>query len=321
MDIHENARTTPRSRMLIVERLEAGSTVAAVASAFGVDGRTVRKWRDRFRVEGAAGLGDRSSRPHSCPFRLDAAAETEIAVLRRQRLSGPAIARRLGRPVSTVGKALRRIGLGRLKALDPAVAVVRDEREQPGGLIHIDSKKLGRIDGIGHRITGDRRGQSSRRGRGEGLGWEALHVAIDDASRLAYTEILPDEKTSATAFLERALGFFAPWHQGRARHDRQRLGLQKLALSKGTRKSRHPPQANQAIHATHQRQGRTLHPDIPARMALRPTLPELGPANRSYAGMAVRLQHPQTSCRPRRQASHLKTQGQRPWKRQLEHQR
>lgn len=209
MDIHENARTTPRSRMLIVERLEAGSTVAAVASAFGVDGRTVRKWRDRFRVEGAAGLGDRSSRPHSCPFRLDAAAETEIAVLRRQRLSGPAIARRLGRPVSTVGKALRRIGLGRLKALDPAVAVVRYEREQPGELIHIDSKKLGRIDGIGHRITGDRRGQSSRRGRGEGLGWEALHVAIDDASRLAYTEILPDEKkTSATAFLERALGFF-----------------------------------------------------------------------------------------------------------------
>ena len=157
MDIHENARTTPRSRMLIVERLEAGSTVAAVASAFGVDGRTVRKWRDRFRVEGAAGLGDRSSRPHSCPFRLDAAAETEIAVLRRQRLSGPAIARRLGRPVSTVGKALRRIGLGRLKALDPAVAVVRYEREQPGELIHIDSKKLGRIDGIGHRITGDRR--------------------------------------------------------------------------------------------------------------------------------------------------------------------
>ena len=145
MDIHENARTTPRSRMLIVERLEAGSTVAAVASAFGVDGRTVRKWRDRFRVEGAAGLGDRSSRPHSCPFRLDAAAETEIAVLRRQRLSGPAIARRLGRPVSTVGKALRRIGLGRLKALDPAVVVVRYEREQPGELIHIDSKKLGSI--------------------------------------------------------------------------------------------------------------------------------------------------------------------------------
>ncbi len=174
MDIHENARTTPRSRMLIVERLEAGSTVAAVASAFGVDGRTVRKWRDRFRVEGAAGLGDRSSRPHSCPFRLDAAAETEIAVLRRQRLSGPAIARRLGRPISTVGKALRRIGLGRLKALDTAVAVVRYEREQPGELIHIDSKKLGGIDGIGHRITGDRRGQSSRRGRGEGLGWEAL---------------------------------------------------------------------------------------------------------------------------------------------------
>src|SRR4051812_16748940 len=209
MDIHENARTTPRSRMLIVERLEAGPTVAAVASAFGGDGRTVRKWRDGFRVKGAAGLAAPPSRPPFCPLRLDAAAETEIAVLRRQRLSGPAIARRLSRPVSTVGKALRRIGLGRLKALDPAVAVVRYEREQPGELIHIDSKKLGRIDGIGHRITGHRPGQSSRRGRGEGLDWEALHVAIDDASRLAYTEILPDEKkTSAPAFLERALGFF-----------------------------------------------------------------------------------------------------------------
>jgi transposase InsO family protein len=189
----------------MIERLEAGWTVAATASALGVDGRTVRKWRDRYREEGPAGLVDRSSRPHSCPSRLDDEAEAEIAALRGQRLSGPTIARRLGRPVSTVGKVLRRIGLSRLKALDPAVPVIRYERDKPGELIHIDSKKLGRIDGIGHRITGDRRGQSNKRG----TGWEALHVAIDDASRLAYTEILPDEKKeSATAFLERALAFF-----------------------------------------------------------------------------------------------------------------
>jgi transposase InsO family protein len=205
MDIHENARTTPHSRMLMIERLEAGWTVAAVASAHGVDGRTVRKWRDRFRDRGAVGLADRSSRPHCSPSRLDRAAEAEIEALRRMRLSGPAIARRLARPVSTVGKVLRRRGLGRLRALDPRAPIIRYEREKPGELIHMDTKKLGRIDGIGHRITGDRTGQRSKRG----TGWEALHVAIDDASRLAYTEILPDEKkTSATAFLERALGFF-----------------------------------------------------------------------------------------------------------------
>ncbi|RST79290.1 IS481 family transposase, partial [Aquibium carbonis] len=209
MDIHENARTTRHSRMLMIERLQAGWTIAAVASAQGVDGKTVRKWRDRYQVEGEAGLVDRSSRPHSSPSRLDRDGEAAIEALRRRRLSGPAIARQLDRPVSTVGKVLRRLGLGRLRALDPAVPVIRYERENPGELIHIDSKKLGRIEGIGHRITGDRRGQSNRRACGKGLGWEALHVAVDDASRLAYTEILPDEKKeSATAFLERALAFF-----------------------------------------------------------------------------------------------------------------
>ncbi len=171
MDIHENARSTPRSRMLIIERLEAGWTVAAVASAQGVDGKTVRKWRDRFRREGAAGLEDRSSRPHSSPSRLGRDEEAEIETLRRRRLSGPVIARQLGRPVSTVGKVLRRLGLGLLKALDPVVPIIRYERETPGELIHIDTKKLGRIDGIGHRITGDRRGQSNRRACGKGLGW------------------------------------------------------------------------------------------------------------------------------------------------------
>ena len=192
--------------MVMIERLQAGWKVGAVASAFGIDERTVRKWRDRYRGEGAAGLQDRSSRPHSSPSRLCPSVERAIEALRRQRLSGPMIARRLGRSVSTVGAVLRRRGLGRLGALEPRVPVIRYERERPGELIHIDSKKLGRIDGIGHRITGDRTRQSNKRG----TGWEALHVAIDDASRLAYTEILPDEKkTSATAFLERALVFFA----------------------------------------------------------------------------------------------------------------
>jgi transposase InsO family protein len=210
MDAHENARTTPHSRMLIVDRLAAGWTVAAVAAALGTSPRTVRKWRDRFAAEGEPGLRDRSSRPHRSPARLPAAAEAEIEALRRRRLSGPAIARQVGRPVSTVGRALRRLGLGRLAALDPPRQVIRYERERPGELIHIDTKKLGRIDGIGHRITGDRTRQSSRRGRGEGLGWEYLHVAIDDASRLAYTALMPNEKKeSAVRFLGDALAWFA----------------------------------------------------------------------------------------------------------------
>jgi transposase InsO family protein len=206
MDIHKNARTTQLSRMLIVERLAQGWSVASVATAQGVTAKTVRKWRDRHAAEGVAGLADRTSRPHRSPTRLSGEIESEIDHLRRQRLSGPAIARRLKRPVSTVGVALRRLRLGRLSALDPPPKIIRYEREKPGELIHIDIKKLGRIDGIGHRITGDRTGQSNKRG----TGWEYLHVAVDDASRLAYTELLPNErKESAIGFTARAVDWFA----------------------------------------------------------------------------------------------------------------
>jgi transposase InsO family protein len=191
--------------MLMIERLHDGWSIGQVAAAAGVCLRTVRKWRARFAVEGDAGLRDRSARPLHSPTRLPPETTAQIEVLRRQRRSGPAIARQLGLPVSTVGLELRRLGLGRLRALDPRPEVVRYEREHPGELIHLDIKKLGRIDGIGHRISGDRRGQSSKRG----TGWEYLHVAIDDASRLAFTAIMPDErKESAAAFLEQALAWF-----------------------------------------------------------------------------------------------------------------
>ena len=129
-----------------------------------------------------------------------------IERLRRERKTGPQIARQLGLPRATVGAILRRLGLGRLRALDPKPEIVRYQRDNPGELIHLDIKKLGRIDGIGHRITGDRRGQSNKRG----TGWEHLHIAIDDASRLAYSEILPTERTdSVIAFTRRALTWFA----------------------------------------------------------------------------------------------------------------
>jgi len=205
MNRHENARTTPHGRMLIVQRLSEGQSVTAVAAAMGVTVKTVRKWRDRFAVEGVQGLRDRSARPLRSPSRLTPQTTAQVEALRRQRRSGPAIARELGLAGSTVGLVLRRLGLGRLKALDPKPEIIRYEREHPGELIHIDIKKLGRIDGVGHRITGDRHGQSRKRG----TGWEYLHVAIDDASRLAFTAMMPDEKKeSAVAFLEAAIAWF-----------------------------------------------------------------------------------------------------------------
>jgi transposase InsO family protein len=207
MNIHKNARTTPHSRILMVRRVLAQKQPAArVAVDFGVSERTVRKWLARWRAGGEPALNDRSSAPVR-RRRLPATQVAAIEALRRQRLTSPVIARRLGLPLSTVGTVLRRRGLGRLKRLDPPAPVVRYQRERPGELVHIDTKKLGKIAGIGHRITGRRSGMVNRH---RGIGWEYLHVAVDDASRLAYTEILPDErKASAIAFLARTLAWFA----------------------------------------------------------------------------------------------------------------
>jgi len=210
MDIHKNARLTPHGRERIVCLLQGGHSIAQVAEKMGVTDKTVRKWRDRFDTEGLAGLQDRRSRPHR--LRRPTPIETiqRIEVLRRQRWTGKAIAVAAGVSQATVSRILKRLGLNKLSALEPAEPVRRYEREQPGELIHIDIKKLGKIDGIGHRITGDRRGQSNRRGRGEGLGWEFVHVCIDDASRIAFSRVMKDEKkASATAFLKAAVTYYA----------------------------------------------------------------------------------------------------------------
>jgi len=206
MNVHKNARMTALGRVLLVKRVsEQGWRMADAAEAAGVSTRTGFKWLARWR-SGEETLYDRSSAPARRPTSTPAATVEAIETLRRQRLSGPAIARKLGLPRSSVGLILRRLGLGRLSALDPKPPENRYERAKPGELIHVDTKKLGRIDGIGHRITGDRTGQSSKRG----TGWEVLHVAIDDASRLAYTEVLVDEtKESVCAFTTRALLWFA----------------------------------------------------------------------------------------------------------------
>jgi transposase InsO family protein len=209
MDIHKNARLTPLGRERIVRQVLSGQTPKAVAEAAGVCPRTVRKWVRRFEAEGVAGLADRSSRPHRLNRPTPEPVVERIAALRRQRWTGQQIAAEVGVSPATVSRVLKRLGLSRLKALEPAAPVRRYERAHPGELIHIDIKKLGRIDGIGHRITGDRRGQSNRRGRGEGLGWEFVHVAIDDASRIAFVQVLPDEKKqSAMAFLKAARAYY-----------------------------------------------------------------------------------------------------------------
>lgn len=205
MNVHKHARMTIHGRVLLVKRVRVeGWRVADAARAAGVSARTGFKWLARFRAGGERMLHDRSSAPARRPRSTPAEVVATVEGLRRQRLSGPAIARRLALPRSTVGVLLRRLGLGRLASLEPRLPANRYERDRPGDLIHVDTKKLGRIDGVGHRITGDRTGRRRRRG------WEVVHVAIDDASRLAYTEVLPDEKKDTTcAFTSRALAWFA----------------------------------------------------------------------------------------------------------------
>jgi transposase InsO family protein len=205
MNIHENARLTRHGRELIARQIESGQTPEAAARAAGVCPRTARKWWARFKAEGVEGLKDRSSRPHRLRQPTPAAIVERVEALRRQRFTGKQIAAELGISPATVSRILKRLGLNRLAALEPAEPVCRYEREHPGELIHIDIKKLGRFERVGHRITGDR-----RQGETRGAGFEFVHVAIDDASRLAFSQILPDErKESAVAFLAAAVAYYA----------------------------------------------------------------------------------------------------------------
>jgi transposase InsO family protein len=205
MNIHENARLTPRGRELLVRQIVSGQTAEAAARAAGVCPRTARKWVMRFMAEGVDGLQDRSSRPHRLRKPTLAATVEQVEVLRRQRWTGKQIAAELGISPATVSRILKRLGLNRIAALEPAEPVRRYEREKPGELIHIDIKKLGRFERVGHRITGDR-----QKGVSRGAGWEFVHVCIDDASRLAFSQILPDErKKSAVAFLRAAIAYYA----------------------------------------------------------------------------------------------------------------
>ena len=191
--------------MMVRAVVDGGLSKAAAARQFHTTARTVAKWIERFEAEGVEGLRDLSSRPHSSPSQATPAVCSAVEALRRQRHTGEQIAAEVGVSAATVSRILKRLGLNRLSALEPAEPVRRYERAAPGEIVHIDIKKLGKFNRIGHRITGDRTGQSNARG----VGWEYLHLAIDDHSRLAYSEILPDEKrASCLRFLFNALRFF-----------------------------------------------------------------------------------------------------------------
>jgi transposase InsO family protein len=205
MNIHKNARLTPLRREEMAVAVIAGLPVVQAARMYGISAKIVVRWVERFRAGGRDAMLDRTSRPHSIPKQTNQALAERIIALRRQRLTGKHIAIQTGVSPATVSRVLKRAGLSRLKDIEPAAPVVRYEYTQPGGLIHLDIKRLGRFERVGHRITGNRTGQSNSRG----VGWEYVHVCIDDASRIAFTDIFVDEKAaSATAFLKRAIAYY-----------------------------------------------------------------------------------------------------------------
>ena len=215
---HRNARTTYQGRLLIVERFRDGWNKAHISAAMGISRKCVHKWITRFDTEGTAGLQDRSSRPRTMPTRTPAVLEDKIVALRRVRRAGPdLIGAELGVPARTVSRVLARRGVPHLRDCDPMTgaliraskhSAVRYERGRPGELVHMDVKKLGRIpDGGGWRAHG--RGCAPDRERKHGNGFDFVHSLVDDHSRLAYSEILPDEKGATCAgFLRRAADYF-----------------------------------------------------------------------------------------------------------------
>jgi transposase InsO family protein len=213
MKLHANARTCPNSRRLIVTRVqEQGWSLAAAAEAAGVSERSARKWLGRFQAEGERGLLDRSSRPKRSPARIPTERVKAIEALRRLRMTAAEIAECLGMALSTVSRWLRRIGLGKRSRLEPPEPSNRYERKRPGELVHVDVKRLAKISkkGAGHRVLGHRRSQFSVGPRRLGAtGWEFVHVCVDDATRLAYVEVLADERgRTAAGFLGRAIAWF-----------------------------------------------------------------------------------------------------------------
>ena len=294
MRLHANARTCPNSRKLLVQRIEEeGWSLMAAAEAAGISERSARKWLGRWRTEGEAGLLDRSSAPKRVPSRLPADRLEAIEALRRLRMTAAEIADVLGMALSTVSRWLRRIGLGKRGSLAPPEPPNRYERKRPGELIHVDVKKLGRIGrrGAGHRVLGPGRRQSQEKVGPKRLGatgWEFVHVCVDDATRLAYVEVLSDEKgATAAGFLRRAVAWFKGMGIAVERVLlRQRRLLPLSSARPGLPGARDAPPLHPPLPPSHQRQGGALHPDADQPLGLWSDLRLLGRADGGAARLA-----------------------------------
>lgn len=211
MNIHKNARLTPiRRAEMAISVIEGRLSKAQAAEVYRVSAKVVSRWVERYKALGIEGMTDRSSRPHKLRQPTPDHIVQRIVDLRRQRLTGKHIAQEVGVSPATVSRVLNKAGLSRLKDLEPKQPERRYQYKHPGDMIHLDIKKFGRFERPGHRVTGDRTGQSNPRSKpGAGYGWEYLHVCIDDASRIAFTDIYPDEKKqSAVAFLKAAIDYY-----------------------------------------------------------------------------------------------------------------
>jgi transposase len=271
MDYHQNARLTVHSRELLAKRVvEQELTLKQAAFRFNVSAKTAAKWVRRYREFGRAGLGDRSSRPRRCPRTTSSPLIERVLALRRLRYNGWRIAQTLALSRATVSRILRRAGMNRLRSLDPPPPVVRYEHPHPGDLIHFDIKRLARIVKPGHRIHGDRTRET------RGAGYEYLHIAIDDHSRISFAAILPDQthRLGPTLLPHDPRPLLALRLPDPPRAHRQRLLLQERNLPHDPPSAARQTPLHQTLHPAHQRQGRTFHPDRTQRMGLRTLLPE-----------------------------------------------
>jgi transposase len=291
MELHGNARLTPRGRMLMCERVRIEDwTVSDAAEASGCSERTCYRWLARY--DAGQPMTDRSSAPHRVPRRTPQSIERQIERLRRLRWTSTRIAAELGLATSTVCAVLARLGLNRLSRLEPPEPPNRYWRRHPGELIHIDIKKLGMFRSPGHRVTGRGMGRRSH------AGWEYCHVAVDDTSRLAYVEVLENEQAQT------CIGFLR-----RAGHDRQRIWLSLTRSCKGCGRPRDQAPAHPPLATSDQRQSRTLHPDAPGRMGLRRQLFGLSASSKRASHLARVLQLQATTQRPWPQTARQRPSG------------
>ena len=275
MKLHANAALSVNQRRRMVRRvIEEGWSLTKAAEAAEVSDRTCAKWVARYRAQGEAGLRDRSSAPKRIPHRTPGDRVEVIELLRRLRMTSSEIAECLGMALSTVSAVLKRIGLGKLSRLDPLEPPNRYERRQAGELLHIDVKKLGKINGVGWRVTGNKASQNANRRasrRGGPAGWEFVHVCVDDATRLAYAEVLTDEKGEHRDRVPAPRGrvLRRARHPRAAGDDRQRRRLPLDRARPRLPRPEHPPPAHPSAPTTHQRQSRTLHQNDDRRLERR----------------------------------------------------